>query len=354
MPKVSIVITCYNLGEYLEEALSSALAQTYPDFEVLLVDDGSTDPATIALLDRLPAHPRLRVLRTANQRLARARNYGIAQAHGVYILPLDADDRILPTYLAHAARILDERPEVGFVGCHYRTFGQSQTEYTPGKFCLPDLLVENVVPITSVFRRACWEQINGYCLDLNGIEDWDLWIGILKHGYTGVVLRDIFFEYRIRPNSLMSQVRQPEIYQQRLAVLYERHRELFDRYTYDVLTGKDLQFARLHSYAMWLDQQVRSWEQVAQERLVLIETLDRRAAQIEQKRLWWRRQANRWQRIMAENDTLTGRMRALTQGMYRVAMRRLNIKSKQYNFRIVKRLRCSMRQTLDRWLIRKS
>ena len=91
MPKVSIVITCYNLGEYLEEALSSALAQTYPDFEVLLVDDGSTDAQTIALLDRLPMHPRLRVMRTANQGVARARNCGISSAGGDYLLPLDAD-----------------------------------------------------------------------------------------------------------------------------------------------------------------------------------------------------------------------------------------------------------------------
>src|SRR5689334_3267009 len=131
MPKVSIIITCYNLGAYLEEALDSALNQTYPDFEVLLIDDGSTDSETIVLLERLPQHPRLRVMRTANQGVARARNYAISNTTSDYILPLDADDRIMPTYLAHAVQILDQCSEVGFVGCHYRTFGERQDEYKP-------------------------------------------------------------------------------------------------------------------------------------------------------------------------------------------------------------------------------
>src|SRR4051794_31418414 len=134
MPKISIVITCYNIGAFLEEALQSALAQTYPDFEVIVVDDGSTDNATLALLDRLPAQPRLRILRTPNKGVAHARNYGITKASGDYILPLDADDRILPSYLACAASVLDQQPEVGFVGCHFSTFGEQQMKYEPNHY----------------------------------------------------------------------------------------------------------------------------------------------------------------------------------------------------------------------------
>ena len=127
MVRVSIIITCHNLGAYLQEAVDSALAQNYSDFEVLVVDDGSTDPATVALLDRLVADPRLRVFRNPNQGVAFARNFGIDNAAGEYILPLDADDRILPDYIARAVEVLDAHPEVGFVSCHYRTFGLRET-----------------------------------------------------------------------------------------------------------------------------------------------------------------------------------------------------------------------------------
>lgn len=327
MPKVSIVITCYNLGAYLEEALGSALSQTFSNHEVLLVDDGSTDPATVALLDRLPNHPRLRVLRTENQGVARARNYGIGQAEGDYILPLDADDRIGAEYLARAVPVLDASEEVGFVGCHYRIFGERQGECRPEHYRLPDLLVENVVPIASLFRRTCWELVGGYCPDLNSVEDWDLWIGILERGYRGVVLPQIHFEYRVRPNSNLSDIHQPELYQQRMQLLYRRHRSVYDRYRDEVLSLKDVQFARQNAYTHWLEQQRRSWEHVAEERLALLERYSRRAGRLERRRAWLEKQAARLRRIALENPTMLGRARALLLGTQRVARRRIQARA---------------------------
>jgi len=263
MPTVSVIVTCYNLGIYLPEALESALGQTYPHIEVVLVDDGSTDLATIAMLDTLPAHPRLRMLRTPNQGVARARNYGIEHSTGMYILPLDADDRILPTYVEQAVAILDQQPDVGFVGCHYRIFGERTGECRPPAYQLPDMLVENVVPIASVYRRECWQAVGGYCPELNSIEDWDLWIGILERSYEGVVLPEIFFEYRVRPNSNLSHIRNPDVYEGRMRLLYQRHELLYTQHQFDVLALKDRQFAQMHSYAMWQEQQAKNWEQVA-------------------------------------------------------------------------------------------
>lgn len=228
-PSASIIITCYNLGAFLEEALQSALAQQHTDFEVVLIDDGSTDPQTLALLDSLPPHPRLRVLRTANQGVARARNHAISAAHGRYLLPLDADDRIHPSYLAQATAILDAHPAVGFVGCHYRIFGEWQGQTMPTSYRLPDMLIENAVPIASVYRRECWEAVGGYCPELNSIEDWDLWLGMLGKGYQGVVLPQFLFEYRIRPGSNLSHMRQATIYRARMQLLYQRHRQLVAR-----------------------------------------------------------------------------------------------------------------------------
>jgi glycosyltransferase involved in cell wall biosynthesis len=322
MSKVSIIITCYNLGAYLEEALHSALAQSYPEFEVVLVDDGSTDPATVALLDRLPAHPRLRILRTPNQGLALARNYGITEATGSYILPLDADDRILPGYLARAAEVLEQHPEVGFVGCHYRTFGEYEREHRPDSYRLPGLLVDNVVPVTSMFRRSCWEQLGGYALNMRGIEDWDLWIGILEQGHDAKVLPEIFFEYRIRPDSMLTNTRHPEIFKQRMTAMYERHLKLYEAHLQAVLVGKDVQFAVLLNHSHWLEQQRSSWKQEAERRLAIIGTMDKRSGAAVRRGMWWKQQVERWQRVQRENRSLIGRARALAAGVARVVRRR--------------------------------
>ena len=102
MPSVSVVIPCFNQGHFVDEAVDSVLAQSFDDFEIIIVNDGSTDGHT----DRLPEdypRERARVL-TTNQGLAAARNNGIAAAQGTYILPLDADDRILPGYLEKSVR----------------------------------------------------------------------------------------------------------------------------------------------------------------------------------------------------------------------------------------------------------
>src|SRR5262249_52745235 len=314
---------CYNLGEFLGEALDSALRQTYPDFEIVLVDDGSTDPATVKYLDRLPAHPRLRMLRTPNKGLARARNHGIDNSSGVYILPLDPDDRILPHYLPRAVPILDSDPLVGFVGCHFRTFGVYEQEQRPAGYCLPDLLIENVVPVASVFRRSCWEQLGGYALNMRGIEDWDLWIGMLERGYYGEVLPEFLFEYRVRADSMMAHTRQPEIFRQRMATLYERHRDLYEAYRNDVLLGRDMQYARLLAHSHWLENQRRAWERVAHERLEVIDLLNARQGVLERRRIWWQRQNARLQRVMTENQSTTKRIQALAQGGSRVIRRKV-------------------------------
>jgi glycosyltransferase involved in cell wall biosynthesis len=322
MTRVSVIITCYNLGKYLPEALDSALAQTHPDLEVVLIDDGSTDPETIRVLDSLAPHPQLRVLRTANQGVARARNYGIAQATGEYILPLDADDRIHPEYAARAAAILDAHPDVVFVGCHYRTFGLRQVEYRPAEYRLPDMLVENVVPISSVFRRSAWEAVGGYCPELNSIEDWDLWIGMLEHGWQGIVIPEILFEYRVRTNSNLSHIRQPELYQQRMHALYARHAGVYEQYWDDVLSLKDRLFAHQIAYTHWLEDQIRSWQTVAEERLAFIEQHQRNVVARERRRAWWLMQVRRVQRVLEAHPEPADRIRALVGGAWRVARRR--------------------------------
>jgi glycosyltransferase involved in cell wall biosynthesis len=321
MAVASIIITCYNLGAYLQEALDSALAQTHPDFEVLLIDDGSTDPETIKVLDQLAAHPRLRVFRTENQGVARARNYGVVQSSGLYFLPLDADDRILPDYLTRAISVLEETPEAGFVGCHYRIFGDRTGECRPTIYQLPDLLVENVIPIASVVRRSCWDEVGGYSPDV-GFEDWDLWLGILGRGHRGVVIPEILFEYRIRPQSRQSLNTEPNAYQQTLEMIYGRHRDLYATHLHGVLALKDRQIAYMRGHTVWLEDQVKRWHEVAQDQAAFITNYGQRAEQAWRWRTWARGQIQRVRRVAAAEQTLLGKARLITAGVARVVWRR--------------------------------
>src|ERR1700743_1863614 len=101
MPEISVIIPCFNQGEYLDDAIQSILGQTFPDFEIIVVNDGSTDPLTLTKIDALD-YPKTRVIHTSNWGRPGARNLGIRNAGGEWILPLDSDDKIAPTYLALA------------------------------------------------------------------------------------------------------------------------------------------------------------------------------------------------------------------------------------------------------------
>ncbi len=107
-PKVSILIPCFNLGQYIEEAVDSVFAQTDQDFEIIIVNDGSTDEATNKLLEGF-SRPRTTVLSTENRGLAAARNLAIQQARGRYICALDADDKLHPQFIEKTSALLDAR-----------------------------------------------------------------------------------------------------------------------------------------------------------------------------------------------------------------------------------------------------
>ena len=200
---VSVIIPCYNLGEYLDEAVASVLSQTYQDFEILVVDDGSTDEATRALVDNY-RRPKTRVIRTGHQGVSAARNAGIARATGNYLCALDADDRLEPTYLEKAAAVLDGDPTLTFVSCWLRTFGDACWEWKPERCDLPTLLWEDTVLTAALVRRDAMAAVGGYDTGMpaQGGEDWDLWLTLASRGYRGTILREVLFNYRRRAGSL--------------------------------------------------------------------------------------------------------------------------------------------------------
>lgn len=197
MQPVSIIIPCYNGGEHLDEAVQSALAQTYPNVEVVIVDDGSTDPETIELL---ASHnwPRTRVFRQENAGPASARNHAIREAVGTYILPLDSDDRIDPTYVQKAVQVLEAEPDIGVVYCQAMMFGAESGPWNLPRYTLRELVIDNVIFVTSLFRRSDWEKVGGFSESLRiGVEDYDFWVKIVGSGRDVRQLDERLFHYRV-------------------------------------------------------------------------------------------------------------------------------------------------------------
>jgi glycosyltransferase involved in cell wall biosynthesis len=194
---VSIVVPCLNSGATLGETLSSALAQTWTDVEIIVVDDGSTDLATLATLKNLPE--RVRLLREEHSGASGARNRGIRAARGEFVLPLDADDLIEPDYVARSVAVLRQRPDVGIVYCHADRFGAVEGPWRLPDWSLEAMLVDNIIFVSALFRRSDWESVGGFDESLRrGAEDWDFWLRLISLGREVVQLEETYFHYRVQ------------------------------------------------------------------------------------------------------------------------------------------------------------
>ena len=163
MPKVSVIIPCYNYGRYLEEAVDSVLRQTFKDVEIIIVDDGSTEKETLDILNILGGmYPAITIIHQSNGHLSNARNVGIRAAKGEYILPLDADDAIEPTMLERCVSVLDNCPSVGFAYTQVKLFGDRDEVWLSPEYNFYDLLQGNYIVATNLFRKKAWEEVGGY------------------------------------------------------------------------------------------------------------------------------------------------------------------------------------------------
>jgi glycosyltransferase involved in cell wall biosynthesis len=206
--KVSIVIPCFNHGEFLAEAVASVTDIRCDDVELIVVDDGSTDERTRREVDKLVAQG-IKAIWQENKGLAAARNAGILASQGEYIFPLDADDRLRPGWLDRGIRILDSDPKVGVVYGDAQCFGVRSDLWVVGPFESARLLHGNYIHASALYRRSIWEQNRGYdgTMPVQGLEDWDFWLGALEHGWQFVYLPEVMFDYRIAKESMITRTR---------------------------------------------------------------------------------------------------------------------------------------------------
>ena len=153
LPEIAVVIPCYDLGDTVEAAVDSVLAQTRAAAEIVVVDDGSTDVWTRQVLTRLE-RPRTRVVRIPHGGVAVARNHGVGLTRAPYLVLLDADDVLGERYLAPLAGRLDTDPGVAFVSCAVQAFEGGRYRWTPPATTVLETLTHGSVHVSSMFRRG--------------------------------------------------------------------------------------------------------------------------------------------------------------------------------------------------------
>ena len=197
-PAVTVVITCFNYGRYLPESVGSVLDQTFTDFELIVVDDGSTDDS-LAIARRLAAgDERIIVITQPNSgQPAIPRNVAISRARGRYIVCLDADDRLGPNVLERCAAELDTDPGAGLSWARMQQFGDCDKLCPHLDWSLDRLRSWNFLPCTTMFRREAWGAAGGYSTNVRAFEDWDLWLGIAEAGFIGRAAHGAVWHYRI-------------------------------------------------------------------------------------------------------------------------------------------------------------
>jgi glycosyltransferase involved in cell wall biosynthesis len=206
-PAVSVVIPTYNYGRYLPRTLGSVLAQTFQDFEILILDDGSTDD-TAAVVRPYLADPRIHYRRLTNGGPSRARNLGISRARAPVVAFLDADDSWLPAKLEKQMALFRRDPALGLVYTARRVVDEAghglewQEPVQHRGHVLEALLGGNFICLTScMVRRQVFELVGTFDEGLSQAEDYDLWLRIAEH-YRFDYLAEPLVTYRMGHASL--------------------------------------------------------------------------------------------------------------------------------------------------------
>lgn len=207
-PSVSVIIPCYKQASFLEESVGSVCAQTISDFEIIIVNDGSPDNVqeVFQLLYVKFPHVRLQLVSQPNKGLSSARNFGVRHSQGKYIVPLDADDALEPTFLKECLTILESSPEIAIVYTDVQEFG-SQHRTVPSIDFQPEVLKKfNYITCTALYRREVFDTLGGYDETMkHGYEDWCFWIGSIHHGFHAKRVRKPLFRYRKKEQSMITE-----------------------------------------------------------------------------------------------------------------------------------------------------
>ena len=223
----------YNQATWLPEALDALLAQTFEDWECLIISDGSPDNVASVANLYTQKDKRITFFDTTNAGVSAARNFGISKARAAYILPLDADDKISAGYIAACFTKLGSAAGIKVVYGAAEKFGAVNGPWILPEYSFDELLLSNCIHPCGMFRKADWESIGGYDEQmLDGIEDWEFWINLLKDGGKAVRANDAVFYWRRKEESRTTKITtEKSVWLQRY--IYNKHATLYERFFTD-------------------------------------------------------------------------------------------------------------------------
>lgn len=229
LPFISIVVPCYNQGQYLSETLQSVLDQSYTSWECIVVDDGSTDDSALIAEKWIKLDSRFKYIHQENNGVSAARNTGIKEAKGEWILPLDGDDKIANNYLSLATDLIISDPTVNIIYCKAAFFGSKNAIWELSEYNYKKFLFSNMIFCSAFYRKEEWERVGGYDENLkSGLEDWEFWINILDETKKVICIDSVCFFYRRRDGSRDANLNENRKLQNEIEYkIYDKHKDKY-------------------------------------------------------------------------------------------------------------------------------
>lgn len=239
---VEAVVTSFNQGTMLLEAVQSLCGQTMLPSRIFIVDDGSTDEKSITILDKIKSDFEMPVpivvIQQPNSGVSSARNAGIGRTKVPLVLVLDGDDRLEPPYIEQVSCLLRDSRSVAAASSWLQTFGVLDAVVCPTGGGMAEFLAPNCCPATHILRREIWEKCGGYDESMrSGFEDWDFFLSMLEAvpGSSIEILRKPFIDYRTAPASanVKSMLKRLEL----MRFIIEKHIDIYRKHVQDAVLG---------------------------------------------------------------------------------------------------------------------
>lgn len=245
---ISFIIPCYNKADFLSETLDSVLSQTFHNWECIIINDGSSDETEIIAKKYINSDLRFKYIYQSNQGVSSARNNGISFSSGKYILPLDADDTIDPTYVEKAISHFENYPNTKLVYCKADKIGTESGPYYFPEYTYENLIWKNTFHNSCIFKRIDFDNTSGYNLNMKqGYEDYDFWLSLIGPQDMVFCINEPLFHYRILNDS-----RNVDAFKHReelLIQIYHNHKDIYAPYVERIII-EHRRFELEHNHAM--------------------------------------------------------------------------------------------------------
>ena len=251
---VFIIVPCYYQSQFLSETLDSVLSQTYQNWECIIVNDGSPDNAEEVAQKYCKKDSRFKYFYKENGGISSARNFGIKNSIGEYILPLDGDDIITSNYVELSMSAFIQNPRLKIVYSGAYMFGVQKGKWILPEYNFERLLFQNLIFCSAVYKRCDYDLTKGYDLKMTfGFEDWEFWLQLLNKDSEVLKLKEYCFYYRIKDKSRTTELDDRKK-REMTNIIFMNHNSLYNKYIKDIVWYKSLADQKCEENDYLLDQ----------------------------------------------------------------------------------------------------